>query len=747
MSVAFWRRLSIFAGLIAVAAIFGLMVFVANIEIKDLDLWLHIGMGRHIVQNDFLVPQVDILSHTIAGKPWINHEWLFQVIVYEVHTLWGAAGLIQMQIILVVLTTLILLLMGYNSQKQLASIVMLLLVTIVYQGRFTNRPDLFSLLFFAAYIYILSFYISQRWSVYALFIIQILWSNMHGFFFFGPLFVLIGLVSEWLRRHVRLPYEWNRTGRLTDEEYRRGKMILVLVIMACFLNPCTIRGAWYPVKVFFQISGESKVFFESIMELERPIALNNIFDINRAPYYKILIILSAMSIFFNRRKLDISTLIFWVVFLVFSLAAIRNLIFFAFAAYLVFVTNAMTLSMQDLLPFRIKDMRFVHIVSIFVKVAIFLWIYQYGMERTLNGYYDQYTFEWKSEFGGISQKSFPVKAVDFLVENKVSGNFLNGFNTGAYLVGRCFPDIKVFIDGRTEVYGPKFFKYYRDLWGIPTEELLDQALKRFAITGVFLHSHKYPPSTKLLKAVDGRKDFVPVYFDYDGIIYLKDIPRQRELIDKFRIDFNQWDPFRLDLLEAGYKRIPPERNITRGEVLARLGYDQAALAEAQQAMRIDPTYATPYKIKGKILADRGEYAEAFEVLRTATMLDPRDHKIRLMFADMFVKMDRRDLALEHYQKILDKWPNYQTAYYRMAELLIEDKKIGPAVRTLRQAQENGSWQVDEIIKLVDLLIEAEAWEAARFILNEIPGKTDKPEVQSRIERVTQVLTSQNAERE
>ena len=82
MTLSFWERLSIITGLVVLAALFGLMVFVANIEIKDLDLWLHIGTGRWIVNNGFQIPQGDILSCTIPGKPWINHEWLFQVIVY-----------------------------------------------------------------------------------------------------------------------------------------------------------------------------------------------------------------------------------------------------------------------------------------------------------------------------------------------------------------------------------------------------------------------------------------------------------------------------------------------------------------------------------------------------------------------------------------------------------------------------------------------------------------------------------------
>ena len=69
MSDSFWKNLSNAFGLITLVAIFGLLVFVANIEIKDLDLWLHLGMGRHIVNNGFVVPKGDILSCTIPGTP------------------------------------------------------------------------------------------------------------------------------------------------------------------------------------------------------------------------------------------------------------------------------------------------------------------------------------------------------------------------------------------------------------------------------------------------------------------------------------------------------------------------------------------------------------------------------------------------------------------------------------------------------------------------------------------------------
>ena len=241
----------------------------------------------------------------------------------------------------------------------------LLLVLMVYQTRFTIRPDIFSLLFFVLYIYILSLHINKRWAVYALVVLQILWSNMHGFFFFGPLLVGVGIFSEFIKRRLPLPYEWNTVGRLNDGEYSSLKKILPLLILACCVNPLTFKGAWYPVSVFFHLDGDNKIFFEHIFELQKPITADTIFT-DRYLYYKILILISAFSFVFNRRKIDISSLLVWVIFLGFSLAAIRNLIYFAAAAYMVIMVNVISISWENLVPLRFSSSKFKHLTGIIV---------------------------------------------------------------------------------------------------------------------------------------------------------------------------------------------------------------------------------------------------------------------------------------------------------------------------------------------------------------------------------------------
>ena len=73
MTKEFWGKLNYYFGMFALAAIVAVGAHWATVEIKDLDLWLHIATGRFIVQNGF-VPLVDVLSNSIAGQVWSNHE-------------------------------------------------------------------------------------------------------------------------------------------------------------------------------------------------------------------------------------------------------------------------------------------------------------------------------------------------------------------------------------------------------------------------------------------------------------------------------------------------------------------------------------------------------------------------------------------------------------------------------------------------------------------------------------------------
>jgi len=97
MSDWLFKKINWFVGCLAIVTLFGLIALVANIEIKDLDLWLHLAVGKYITHY-LVIPKVDILSCTITNTPWINHEWLFQSIVYSVYSAGGISGLISLKV-------------------------------------------------------------------------------------------------------------------------------------------------------------------------------------------------------------------------------------------------------------------------------------------------------------------------------------------------------------------------------------------------------------------------------------------------------------------------------------------------------------------------------------------------------------------------------------------------------------------------------------------------------------------------
>ncbi len=741
MSDFFYRTLSRITGYFAFGVLLGLYALSTNIEIKDLDLWLHLKMGKFIIEH-WSIPHVDVLSCSIAGKPWINHEWLFQVVVYTIKTLWGFDGLITMQVVVVLLTVAILLLLGYHPQRQALVAFVLLLVLFNYQMRFTIRPDIFSLLFFALYMQILSMKLQERWSVLALFVIQVLWTNMHGFFFFGPVFVSIAVMAELLKRYVKMPYQWNEVGRLTDEEYKRLQLIWFVVIAACFLNPCFVEGAAYPIKVLMNVSGDTKTFFKHIMELQRPItSWDNLLSRDAYPHYKILIFMSFLSFLFNRRRIDVAALLFWLAFLAFSLAAVRNLVFFSFAAYLVILANAMSIRLDDILPIRFSQQKFKHISAIFLKLGLTFWMLDFGAQMMNNGYFDYDTFERKSEFGGVSKRNFPYKAVDFLVQNNVQGNFFNDFNSGAYLIGRTYPRIKLFIDGRTEVYGADFFnEQYMKVWRDGDEKIFDKLDSRYNMTGAFLNSNSQQIPDKAAKMFFGKKDWVPVYFDYDAMIFLKDVPQNKELIDRFKIDFKTWEVPDFDLKNLGSKPITARPQINRAYTLFSLKLYDLALQEVNMAAKIAPQDIEIYKLRGKIYDAQEKYQESFENFRIASSMSPTDVDLRGKLGQAYEFIGDYKNAIKQFERVVGQSPGDALGFYSLARCYAKDGNIEKAREMLRKAVSLDPDNATELLKVGDIMYDQKEYNRAAVIYSKaLFGQKDLANVHYKIGKAAVAL--------
>ncbi len=67
--------------LCAGATVFAAMLWLP-VVLVDPDMLWHIVVGNWILANH-AIPTVDIYSFTAAGRPWVAHEWLSEVILAD----------------------------------------------------------------------------------------------------------------------------------------------------------------------------------------------------------------------------------------------------------------------------------------------------------------------------------------------------------------------------------------------------------------------------------------------------------------------------------------------------------------------------------------------------------------------------------------------------------------------------------------------------------------------------------------
>jgi len=58
------------------------------------------------------------------------------------------------------------------------------------------------------------------------------------------------------------------------------------------------------------------------------------------------------------------------------------------------------------------------------------------------------------------RESLPVDAVEWIRAHRPEGEVFNEYNWGGYLIWRLWPDYRVFVDGRTDLYGDEFLRQY-----------------------------------------------------------------------------------------------------------------------------------------------------------------------------------------------------------------------------------------------------------------------------------------------
>nr|AUN36030.1 hypothetical protein [uncultured bacterium] len=399
------------------------MVFVLAVRQSvsiDPDLWWHLKAGQQIIDTRS-IPHTDDYSFTKQGSEWVAHEWLSEVIMQAIYRVSGLTGLVTIFSLIIVIA-LWLTYLRCEGRPYAASIAVLLAAAASFP-LFGVRPQMLTLLLASIYIALLEQLDTRR--IWWLVPLMLLWVNLHAGFALG-----LALIGLYVVRAV-LDGEWNQVRPLV--------IVLIVCTAVVPLNPNGFRMFSYPYET---LTSPSMAAF--IQEWASP-------DFHKATYLPLAILLlstfAAMALSPTRPRLGEIFLV-----LITALGALRSVrhipIFSLFAAPV--LAKHMWAIARDRGWDKLLTGAEVRPTGLKLLINIILLLAPMALAVTR-------VWDFASHQRYYESIRNPVAAVEFLKSQRLPGPIYNRYGWGGYLIYQLYPEYRVYIDGRADVYGDAFF--------------------------------------------------------------------------------------------------------------------------------------------------------------------------------------------------------------------------------------------------------------------------------------------------
>ena len=422
------------------AIVFMLMNFTLAVrQIVDPDFWWHLRTGQYLVETRS-VPHADVFSALFFGKEWIAHEWLSEVLIYGLYRLGGFAALIiAFALIITAAFALV-----YRRCNAVANHVYLaggvvLLAAMATAPTWGVRPQMFSFLFAALFLTLLEDYQQERSSrsIWWLIPLMVLWVNMHAGFAAGIVLIVISIAGMVLDSVI---YR-----EVSFAACRKRVVPLAMVLVACLaaplLNPSGFRIYTYPFETL-----TSQAMMKFIEEWRTP-------DFHKLMFqplaFFILALLGGLAL--SRKRIGFVQLLLLLGTTWAMLRSGRNVPFFVLAATPLIVERwwdwiNSQLSTRSSAVESTTGMKIVLNILLLIVVPVALVVVR--VQRTVAAQ-DQ-----------VEAQYFPGAAVDYIRNHRLPQPLYNEYHWGGYLIWKLYPDYRVFIDGRADVYGDAYFEEF-----------------------------------------------------------------------------------------------------------------------------------------------------------------------------------------------------------------------------------------------------------------------------------------------
>jgi hypothetical protein len=551
------------AAIIAVTTLFLLQV------VSDPDFFWHLKTGEWIWQNMGL-PSHDPFSYTTPSlgsareRFILTSYWLSQVSYHLIHSVAGMSGIVFLRFLVLAALVYVMTKRRHGDHTVYLGL-LLIFVTMLLRLYTADRPQVFSFLFFGVLLLLLDrIRHDEPTGYYGLPVLMLLWANTHGGYILGQAVIALYMVMEgvkFLRPGMLSP--------LAPESYRKLLLAGAAGIACSFINPNTYN-AW-PV----MMDMSSFMTSTNAEYLSSPELFLRFNEYGILPY-GFLLLLTAVGVLANIKKIDVTEAALLAATGYFSFTQNRYIAFFLIAAV---PAAGRLFSGNPVLPWARSFILFAAIfVSLFFSKDQLINIHRIGSGRWIYNH-------------------LPVQASDFISSHKLAGNMYNDYTWGGYLIWRLGPEKKVFIDGRA-LHEFVYALFQRidaadksSCGGVPFWKAV---LASYNVGYIIIpfYDQSTGDMVPLVKALYHDKDWVPVFMDSFSVVFVKDTPENRQVIAEARrsIKKENFGKSMLYMIDLQIQSDPGNAtlHIAKGDLYLSMQQVQEARAEYEKAVKLAP---------------------------------------------------------------------------------------------------------------------------------------------------------------
>lgn len=605
--------------------------------VSNYDIWWHLKTGEYILDSRH-VPTTDPFSFTRHGEPWVTHEWLSDVFLYAADHLFGITGLVILKLVIIMAILAIM----YKTAKLSTSRPMLILVVLpvmlfLSRHRFFVRPHLISLLLFTCELWLLEAVWNKKitpkwlWLLPPLFLI---WVNAHGGFVYGIALVGLYCGCVWIARR--------RTPLTAPVKSIRQFIVPGLAASAiCMLNPNGIAVFTYGLTIY------QEGYVASNMEWFSP------FDPSMRRHTMVyifsayLLVVTAV-LFVARRFVSFKDICIAGLFGLLSIKSQRNIPYFAIATVPMLIRYLESLIRHRISKYTNRNVLFqcVKLIALVVYAVVAVRIFTIGYPIAIAG-------QGSAKPGlGIDTAALPVAAVAFAKKHGITGNYFNSYQFGGYLIYAGYPDIRVFIDGRADVFGPQLYERYRKSLVYPgyftrfeQQFDFDAALLSYETEDELLHRYLWKnPGWHL------------VYFDDTALLYVRDTDEFAHLIEYY-----------------AYTAVHPLFDVSADQ--SEEHHIIGQIVEYRRALEQNPYTGSVYVKLSRLYRTMGKFSEAESVLKTGIKNCGATYPLLNQLGLVYLRQKQYSHAEKLFRQAIrqnrylpDAYGNLAVAYYEMGML-------------------------------------------------------------------------------